>query len=611
MEEKYGKVKFAASENTKHPAEDSDGSNPRSMSSPSDSSSAEEDDEGFLITDDLDAEISATLKAIQSKDPRVYDKHATFYSQIKDDDASQLERKTEKPMYLRDYHRQMLLQGVGPSEGVDEQQILPTYVQQQSNLKRDIIAEMHMAADGNTDGQNNDGEEGSEEEDRFFMAKQNPANDVKTAPPRTLPPSINDAIDLADKQPEVFLTNYLTSRAWIPTSNSRFQPFESDDEEEDRRAEEFEHAFNFRFEDPQASNEKLTSHSREAATKYSVRRDEPTGRKKAREAQREKKEAEKKERHEERARLRRLKIEEAEDKVKRIKEAAGLRGKSLSAEEWTAFLEDAWDMERWEEEMNKRFGEAYYAQNEAENSGADEEERNTRARKLRKPKWDEDIDITDIVPHFAELEDPEFQLVSAEDGPDHELLDTELTIGAGVVGVADQPVDERRSKKARTQDRIAKKEAARKERKIIEEMVDQKLELSSLPQHGSEKGSGRFRYRETSPVAYGLTPRDILLASDSQLNQFAGLKKLAAFRAPDKKRKDKKRLGKKARLRQWRQEVFGTEDPPELTPGGNLEGQANGMRHAGHVESNEGMDIREGKRKRKRSKRATRGSAEE
>ncbi|KLP13949.1 Uncharacterized protein LW94_7990 [Fusarium fujikuroi] len=57
-----------------------------------------------------------------------------------------------------------------------------------------------------------------------------------------------------------------------------------------------------------------------------------------------------------------------------------------------------------------------------------------------------------------------------------------------------------------------------------------------------------------------MTARDILLApSDAALNDYAGLKKLATFRDQEKKRKDKKRLGKKARLRQWRREIFGKE----------------------------------------------------
>ena len=109
--------------------------------------------------------------------------------------------------------------------------------------------------------------------------------------------------------------------------------------------------------------------------------------------------------------------------------------------------------------------------------------------------------------------------------------------------------------------RQAQKKTARQQRRAIEDMVDEKLQLGTL----SSASTGGFRYRETSPLTYGLSASDILLASDSQLNQYVGLKRLAAFRDPQKKRKDRKSLGKKARLRQWRMETFGSKDAPVLS----------------------------------------------
>ena len=50
------------------------------------------------------------------------------------------------------------------------------------------------------------------------------------------------------------------------------------------------------------------------------------------------------------------------------------------------------------------------------------------------------------------------------------------------------------------------------------------------------------------------------MASDAQLNAFAGLKKLATFRDEDKKARDRKVLGKKARVKKWRRETFGREE---------------------------------------------------
>ena len=64
-----------------------------------------------------------------------------------------------------------------------------------------------------------------------------------------------------------------------------------------------------------------------------------------------------------------------------------------------------------------------------------------------------------------------------------------------------------------------------------------------------------FRYREVSPAAFGLTPLDILTASDAQLNEFIGLKKLAPYRAHEAKQGDRQKYGKKKRLREWRKKV--------------------------------------------------------
>jgi protein KRI1 len=88
------------------------------------------------------------------------------------------------------------------------------------------------------------------------------------------------------------------------------------------------------------------------------------------------------------------------------------------------------------------------------------------------------------------------------------------------------------------------------------------------------------------------------MAPDSQLNQFAGLKKMASFRDPEKKRKDKKHLGKKARLRQWRKETFGNEDGPEIVINAD-EG----------VDVGGGVDIVEGGRKKKKRSRKSKNQA--
>ncbi|KAK3301930.1 KRI1-like family C-terminal-domain-containing protein [Chaetomium strumarium] len=517
-----------------------------------------EDDEAALITEDLDAEISATLQAIRNRDPRIYDRNAVFYKPF-DPDAVPTKKKEEKPMFLRDYHRERYLSGDVGADDDNAADSPRTYAQQQDDIKQSILSEINAAA-----AAANDDEEEWSDDDAFIkpVKKDDGPAENGVHPSRAANVKLTEVdVANADKNPEEFLNKFMASKVWAAEDGDpNWQAFESDEgEDADDLAEEFEHAYNMRFEDPAKSNEFLKTYSRNMAAARSARKEELTGRKKQRALEKERKEAEKKEREAERARLRRLKIDEAAEKLAKIKKAAGLKGKALSEEQLMKVLEDAWDNDKWEEEMRKQFGDDYYA--EADDMSLDEEEddeeeesKKKKKKKPKKPKWDDDIDIKDIVPDFEDevkpnitLTDDEAQAAQAEqDASDDSGSDQE------------RPAKKRKTSKDIKKERIEAKRQARAELAKIEALVDTKMELENPRALQSRGGTAGFRYRETSPNSFGLTARDILLApSDAALNEFAGLKKLATFRDAEKKRKDKKKLGKKARLRQWRRETFG------------------------------------------------------
>ncbi|KAN0068767.1 KRI1-like family C-terminal domain containing protein [Elaphomyces granulatus] len=532
-------------------------------------SDSEEDEDGVLATKALDSEILATLSAIQSKDPRVYDKGATFYSDFKEDEqADQLEKK-EKPIYLRDYHRTNLLSGL---KGEEIEEAAPkTFAQEQEELKKAVVREIDAAV--------NDQNSSDESEDSdFLIPKSTPI------PLRGAKPDIRLDVENAHKDPERFLTEFMTSRAWVPTAKSKYQPFESDDDGEDERAEAFEEAYNFRFEDPNKINEKLIGHARDTTSKFSVRREEKNSRKRQREAEHLKKEEEKKQRDFEKNRLRKLKMEELEEKITKIKHNAGINAADITDEAWARFLDEKWDDEKWEKEMQKRFGDEYYAQEDGGPSG-DEEDGGREKERLKKPTWDDDIDIKDLIPDF---QDKELSESDANADVDEETQDGSLESMS----------------KSRAQAKRDKKRESRKERRLIEEAVDRNLDLEpTLMAGATRKNATHFRYRETSPQSFGLTARDILMADDTQLNQFVGLKKLAAFRDPEKKRRDAQKMGKKARLRQWRKDTFGNEKGPSLDFSPQQESNPS-IAAKGDEVGEIKVDIREGgpRGKRKRSK---------
>jgi protein KRI1 len=469
-----------------------------------------------------------------------------FYPNIDDEDvdvAASSHRNT-KPMYLTDYHRENLLKGDILENNEHESE--PTYAQQQDELKNIIVKEIHAAAEQLSSGGPYSEDDGNTIGIEFLVTKKLPANGLKQKEQESVLAPVD--IENADQDPETFLSKFMAAKAWVPVPGSRFQPFESDNEEEEQQAEAFEEAYNLRFENPQVSNEKLMSHARDTAARYSVRKEHVNSRKRARETGQSKKEMEKIEREQEKARLRKLKLEEVEEKIKKIKMAAGLNRKALDPLDWSAFLTEDWDDERWEAEMQKRFGETYYAKPELDGDLSGDELH--KKKKVKKPKWDDDIDITDLVPDFhEEVSDVHFS-VSGDSDIDRVEKPAEMQSKSGNKSFKRELEHQRRE--------------ARRERRKIEQMVDEQINVQFALEGSGRKDPkvGLFRYRETSPVTYGLTTYDILMADDSQLNQYAGLKKLAPFRDPDKKRRDKKRLGKKARLRQWRKETFGSERGP-------------------------------------------------
>jgi protein KRI1 len=551
VEEKYGK----------NPDDDSEDSE----------EGVEEDDEAELLDEDLDDEVNATLQALRAKDPRIYNKEAKFYQDVETDeeDVETDAPKKEQSMTLRQYHTKNLLEGKDTGEDEDDAPPM-TYAQEQEEVRQTLIKQAHAA-------------EEEDEDDDFLVAKSKPAPAKK----RTI---TTDDVEQADKDPETFLSNYMASRAWVPSTSSRFQPLESDDDSEEAAADEWENSYNMYFEDTAGANEKITTYARDAVASTSVRRDDATGRRKIREAARAKREAERQQKEQELARLRKLKVDEMEYKVNQIRQIGGLSGKGFKVEDWKDVLEADWSDEQWDKEMQKRFGDDYYNEGD-EGSGSDDGGR-AKSKKAKKPKFDDDLDIQDLVPDFKDEDEQASSNEDAQSGAEDEENED----------AASKPA---KSTKKRKQERADAKSAARRDRRIIENLVDSNLEYEAKLASKS-KAPARFRYRETSPTTFGLTPRDILMADDTALNEFVGLKKLATFRDPYKKQKDKKLLGKKYRLRQWRQETFGDMNGPSFDGAVGTGANVDAANDAGFENIVEG----EGKKKKKRSRKRKGGAVE-
>ena len=518
VEDKYGRRA------DRHIVEDDLSERNRDGATVSSSGEEDEDEQGDLVPEALDYEITSTLQAIKDKDRRVYDADATFFSTPgQTPPRATAKSLDQKPLLLGDYQRENLLHAVHG----EANETLETFNQQQERMRSDVVRDIHESA-ADTSSTSDVGAEVASGE-AFWVKKQRTELEVRAQHHGMTSLDVTHA----DRDPETFLTRFLTTRAWVPAASNKTQAFESDDEEEEQRAEEFEETYNLRFEDPQVTNRKINLHSRAAAAASSVRPEPRSKRKRLRQEDSLRLKRAESSEVQERLRLKNLKMEEIASKLARVRDAAGSQGGGIASEEWSLFLSTDWDLRQWDTIMKNHFDESYYTIQGGDDAAPGA---SGTSERIRKPKWDSQMDISDLIPASELNETPKVH-----------------TDGGDQRGMQQGETEDANSMK---RSRASRRRQEKLDKLGIEIVAIQSVEAERAL-NAANDGSSGFRYRETSPTSYGLTMQDILLASDAQLNQYIGLKKLSTFRDPIRKRKDKKRLSKKARLRQWRAETFG------------------------------------------------------
>ncbi|RUS35256.1 KRI1-like family C-terminal-domain-containing protein [Jimgerdemannia flammicorona] len=235
-------------------------------------------------------------------------------------------------------------------------------------------------------------------------------------------------------------------------------------------------------------------------------------------------------------------------------------------------LEGDFDPTKYDEKMDKAFDDGYY-----------ENEEN------KKPQWDDDIDIGDIVVPDEEDNDDDEVGVSArqeskkrkkvwqDEGENEEQLgweedgyNGEEIYGGGGGDDEDFIMDadylpggekfDAKGKKGKKDRRAAatqeiapgsKKAQTKEFEKYLEEYyrLDYEDMIGDIPT--------RFKYQQVRPMNFGLSPVEILLADDQDLNEVIGLKKLAPFRPEEKQQRDLVNFtkSKKKRLKEFRRKL--------------------------------------------------------
>ncbi|KAI9298840.1 hypothetical protein K502DRAFT_339144 [Neoconidiobolus thromboides FSU 785] len=451
-----------------------------------DTSEEEEDEQGELITKEVDSQLLKTFVLLKAKDESVYDKEKVLFDNKLIEEAAlkakkkkeELELNKEQVITLGGLKRDKLNKGehivddVEDEEAREENKVL-THHEEQEKLKNELKVYL-SAIDNNDLGEDEDeffttrnktrDEENAEEEDykNFLLEEMSKVDTSKKVYDQWANFKNNPSINKDD----AFLMDYILNRGWIDKNVGKTPSYkevvgEIESEEEIEKAETFEQEYNFRYEEPNAHQ--LVSFPRNVETSL---RTKVSKKKKQRERKKERKELEKKKEEEEVRRQKNIKMTEIKNTIEELKKVT--KDPTIDINTLEKELDVDFDPNTYDSKFTNKFNDDYYQAGESDNE---------------KPVFDDDIDIGDL---------------EAQQTPEE--------------------VEK------------VKQEAM----KLLGELykMDYEDKIDDL--------ETRFKYRKVDKFSGGLEPVDILLAEEKDLNQIVPLRELAPYREGGRKKSVRK-----------------------------------------------------------------------
>ncbi|EFN86438.1 Protein KRI1-like protein [Harpegnathos saltator] len=503
----------------------------------------DEDDEN-IENPQFDKEFYKTLAYLKKKDPCIYDESVKFFDTIDESECigpknkKEKKSKKKKAVFLRDYERKIIMEGHGQfssSENEDNTKEndkikISTYMEEQQEMKNDFKHALKEDTDEDTDflkPKQKTEDDNQEEENSYKKWLKGQQLEIDPQKQEELK-SLRDFWTNPDLDPnEKFLRDYILNNKYMDKESSDTEldydqiAHDSDknlseDEMNIKKQEEFEHKYNFRFEEP--DQEFIKRYPR---TMENTMRKKDTRRAQKRAEVRQRKEEEKRQKVEELKQLKALKRKEMEEKIEKLKEITGNNDIRFDSVDFDADF----DPNEYDRKMKEIFNEEYYAGAEGD-------------VKPEFPDIDEELDIEGTWDDY----DPSAYEIDIENTPHEEPYceDADFNMDADYDGSQNlqseliKSIRKRKKKRGSKFAALIAKEKPKfdpKQFPSYEEYFDQYYSMDYEDMIGDLPC--RFKYRKVVPNDYGLSVPEILMADDKELNKWCSLKRALQHKSED------------------------------------------------------------------------------
>ncbi|KAK3091536.1 hypothetical protein FSP39_020586, partial [Pinctada imbricata] len=496
------------------------------------------------LTSQLEKDWLVTLAALKRKDPKIYQKEAQFYHETADDSQGRKERtKKDKPMYLKDYERKVILEKDGQlSDESDSDRVYNRerlgYYDQQEEIKKSISQALSDSDDSNEDflqkKTKTKQEEEEEEEEYVEWLKGQKGKLKKEGEVGTELESLknywnNPKLDQGEK----FLRDFFLNKGYKEKDEDDDEdtPFMdegegmSDEEEILEKQEQFERKYNFRYEEP--DQDFIKSYPR--VIDESVRQ-KPSKRSEKRKEIRDRKEKEKEKKKEELKQLKNLKKKEILRKIDQLKDISGNPEMGLSEGD----LDEDFDPSKHDQMMQKYFSEEYYGMESEEQKPVFPDDLDD----LQCDNWDEwtgeEVTGTDKGGE-ADLEEGteegEEGREEGEEWKEPHAEDPDFNMDDDFDPTTAVPKKKKKKKSKFAQVLASKKPVFNPDEKTFDEYLSEYYSLDYEDMIGDKPC--RFKYRQVPANNYGLQVNEILTCREKELNAWVSLKKMVQHRTEE------------------------------------------------------------------------------